>query len=102
MISWAMCDCLKNPLSIINAFKNTINAASKFLWYQKQPEKSELMFAIGRLVGSIKNKPYARILGDEIALERYRDNMKRDGCATGCCHKSKSIISMEGKNGKKI
>ncbi len=84
---WGMCKCLKKPSQFIPAVKDVFNHGAKFLFNQTVDEGSEMMFAIGRLIGCIIKKPYVRIYGDSTALGKRRDNIMISGCATDCCIK---------------
>ena len=104
---WAVCKCLKEKLPIktsLNLLLKDIYKTSISLSFN---DLSDVIFSFGRVIGSLINKPYYRLLGDRLAVEKFQDRMLFYGCVSKNykCKKDEQneifTFSMEGKMDKR-
>lgn len=83
---WAMCKCVSTPKKFVPAIKDLCEELVEFAMCPSYDEASDIMFCIGRILGSIINKPYVSIPGDSYALEKIRNRMMTYGCIRSANH----------------
>lgn len=84
--SWGMCNCVKQPRRIIPAIKDLLEEIVEFYSAPSYDEASDIIFCIGRILGSIINKPYVSIPGDHLAIDKISERMMAYGCIRSFKH----------------
>lgn len=84
--SWAMCNCVKQPRKMIPAIKDLLEEVVEFYYKPSYDEASDIVFCIGRILGSIINKPYVSIPGDCLAIDKISERMMVYGCIRSSKH----------------
>jgi hypothetical protein len=71
---WAWCGCLK-PLSFRKSILQLTKETGEFLVNPCVEEFSDIVFAVGRLLGGLFVEKYISLPGDNIAISKLRERM---------------------------
>lgn len=77
---WAMCKCISHPKNFIDSLKDIYEEVWEFIESPSEEEMSDIIFCIGRTLGSLIGKPYISLPGDGTAITKIKNRMKMYGC----------------------
>lgn len=74
------CKC-HEVLTMKEAIDGLVDEAKEFIEEPSRDEASDIVYCINRMVGTLLNKSYVRILPfDKIHVDKINDRMKEYGC----------------------
>ena len=82
-IQWCSChQTLRAPAAI----RDILAEAREFLQEPSRDEMSDIMYGIGRLLGSLVNRPYVHVPGDRLHIEKIEKRVQEYGCVRSKRH----------------
>jgi hypothetical protein len=80
MNKWAWCKCLDNTLSLSNAVFGLIKRVGELFIDPDIEKASDVVFAAGRLFGSVVGEKYVSIPGDSLTISKFKNRMMNHQC----------------------